>query len=341
MPREGDRINNYLLDRRVGVGSFGEVWRARHHIFDEVVAIKIPTDPQYVRNLRQEGVVIHGLRHPNIVRALDLDPFGDPPYLIMEYIDGPSLREAIDSWRERFPVPSAVTILRGVLGALSASHAAGMIHRDIKPANILLNCSLSDIESITEPAVRVTDFGLGLTAGATNRSIMQSGSHHAAEGRKIAGTIVYMSPEQEEGHALDARSDLYACGIVLFEMLTGQRPQGHDLPSALRSDVPRYLDEVFRRSYARLEKRYASAKDMLSALTTSGPPPVPSRAKRGISDTCPACGQNVDRHDHFCIHCGHQLVASVPRCPNPTCQAYVHGRDRFCIYCGTSLQVLT
>ena len=91
--REGDRIHNYLLEARVGAGSFGEVWRARHHIFGEVVAIKIPTDPQYVRNLQREGVAIHGLRHPNIVRAIDMDPYADPPYLIMEYIDGPSLRE--------------------------------------------------------------------------------------------------------------------------------------------------------------------------------------------------------------------------------------------------------
>ena len=83
-PQTGDRINNYLLDERIGTGSFGEVWKAHHHVFNEHVAIKIPTDTQYVRHLQREGMAIHGLRDPNIVRALDLDPYADPPYLIME-----------------------------------------------------------------------------------------------------------------------------------------------------------------------------------------------------------------------------------------------------------------
>jgi len=113
--REGDRISNYLLEAQVGAGSFGEVWRARHHVFDEVVAVKVPTDAQYVRNLRQEGVAVHGLRHPNVVRVIDLDPYGEPPYLVMEYVDGPSLREAIDRYKGLFPIPAVVAVLRGVL----------------------------------------------------------------------------------------------------------------------------------------------------------------------------------------------------------------------------------
>ena len=110
--RQGDRINNYLLDCIVGAGSFGEVWRARHHVLDQVVAIKIPTDPQYVRNLRREGVAIHGLDNANIVRAIDMDPYGDPPYLMMEFIDGPSLREAIDHAGAAFPIDSAVVVVQ-------------------------------------------------------------------------------------------------------------------------------------------------------------------------------------------------------------------------------------
>ena len=125
--REGERISNYLLEARVGAGSFGEVWRARHHVFDDVVAIKIPTDPQYVRNLQREGVAIHGIRHPNIVRAIDLDPYADPPYYIMEYVDGPSLRMVIDQYAADFPVAAAEVILRGILQALAAAHDAGPI----------------------------------------------------------------------------------------------------------------------------------------------------------------------------------------------------------------------
>ncbi|MHC4609836.1 MAG: serine/threonine-protein kinase, partial [Planctomycetota bacterium] len=138
-PQTGDRINNYRLEELVGSGSFGQVWRARHHVFDELVAIKIPTDAQYVRNLQREGVAVHGLKHSNIVRALDLDPYADPPYLIMEYVAGPSLRQALEANPRGMPIPAVVEIMRGLLAALDVAHQAGLIHRDVKPANILLH----------------------------------------------------------------------------------------------------------------------------------------------------------------------------------------------------------
>ena len=340
--REGDRIHNYLLEARVGAGSFGEVWRGRHHVFGEIVAIKIPTDPQYVRNLQREGVAIHGLRHPNIVRAIDMDPYADPPYLIMEYIDGPSLRTAIEDQRNRFPIPAIVAILRGTLNALTAAHQNGLIHRDIKPANILLGHPRESIATIREHMVKVTDFGLGHVGDMTAQSMTQSGSILTEDGGGISGTLAYMSPEQKEGAPLDARSDLYACGIILFEMLTGDRPQGTELPSSLRREAPPYLDEVVRRSYTRLDRRYTSAAEMLSALVPAagGPPPVsPRSAPPGVTPRCPSCDQPVHRDDQFCIRCGKQLVGSVPRCG--ACQAYVHPSDRFCIFCGKDLGILT
>ena len=103
--KPGDRINNYIVEELIGSGSFGLVYKARHHVFENVVAIKIPTDAQYVQNLRREGVAIHGLQHPNIVRALDMDPFADPPYLIMEYLDGPTLRQILDDHPEGIGQP--------------------------------------------------------------------------------------------------------------------------------------------------------------------------------------------------------------------------------------------
>ena len=339
--REGDRIHNYLLEARVGAGSFGEVWRARHHIFGDVVAVKIPTDAQYVRNLQREGVAIHGLRHPNIVRAIDMDPYADPPYLIMEYIDGPSLRAVIEEQRGRFPISAIVAIMRGTLNALGASHSNGVIHRDLKPANILLAHPLESIAAIQEQMVKVADFGLGLVGGMTAQAMTQSGSISAVEGGEISGTLAYMSPEQKEGASLDARSDLYSCGIILFEMLTGERPQGTELPGSLRPDVPSYLDEIVRRSYTRLDRRYASAAEMLAAFQPgSGPPPLPQRSTpHGVAPRCPGCDQPVHRDDQFCIRCGKQLVESVPRCG--ACQAYVHPNDRFCIFCGKDLGILT
>ena len=256
----------------------------------------------------------------------------------MEYVDGPSLREAIDHVGTAFPLGAAVSVVRGVLYALQAAHQHGVIHRDIKPANILIGRPLDQLSGLTEQDVKVTDFGLGRVGGDTARSIMQSGS--AQDNQGLLGTIAYMAPEQRDGRRVDARSDLYSCGIVLFETLTGKRPAGNDLPSSLRSDVPTYLDRVFERSYTRWERRFASAQDMLAALAPSGadgermPPPQAAHTA-----ACPACQHIVLLDDSYCIRCGQQLNTSVPRCW--ACKAFVDVADRFCIHCGNDLQVLS
>ncbi|MEK6675857.1 MAG: serine/threonine-protein kinase [Planctomycetota bacterium] len=348
---EGSRVNNYLLEARIGAGSFGEVWRARHHVFDQHVAIKIPTDKSFVRNLQREGLAVHGLRHPNIVRAIDLDPYSDPPYYIMELVDGPSLRAVIDHYRATFSIGAAITILRGILQALSASHAAGLIHRDVKPPNILLACPLHQIETVAEQAVKVTDFGLGRIGGVTAQSIMQSGSMVTDDGKNVAGTIAYMSPEQRSGGEIDGRSDLYSCGIVLFEMLTGELPQGNELPSEVRSGVPKFLDGVFQRSYCRYDRRFRSATEMLEALPPKPPTAPVSASPRVLLPpkivdrdprrplTCGSCRGVVNPSDTFCIHCGGSLSAANRRCSK--CQSNAQAEDRFCIYCGTSLEAVS
>jgi len=372
--REGERIQNYILETRLGAGGCGEVWRAKHHVLGDVVAIKVPTDDRFARQLRREGLAAHRLKHPNVVRVIDLDPYATPPYLVMEFIDGPSLRMAIDQYQASFPIGSAVVILRGVLSALQAAHAAGLVHRDVKPGNILLHHPLGKLASISTTAVKVSDFGLGLASGASPE-MMQSLSLEASQGRDFAGTVAYMSPEQREGLELDGRSDLYACGIVLFEMLTGERPQGSEVPSALRPGLPRGLDEVFKRCYARSDRRFSSAQQMLESLDglrvppapralfdgpppgrpTSGrrstesvearsgertPPPMKGDATRSQPSSepvgpCTACGGGVEPGDNFCIGCGAAIASEVPKCPH--CGAFVDGDDRFCIGCGNRL----
>jgi serine/threonine-protein kinase len=357
-PQTGDRVNNYILEVPVGSGSFGEVWRARHHIFDERVAIKIPTDPQFVRNLQREGRTVHGVRHPNIVRALDLDPYADPPYYIMEYVDGPSLREIIDAHPKGLPIVAVMPILRGIVLALQAAHDHNLVHRDIKPANILV-AGGADLDGMTPERVKVTDFGLGQVGGVTTASIMQSGSMVTEEGKSIAGTLAYMAPEQRDGHDVDARCDLYSAAVVLFEMLTGVRPQGGDRPSEVREGgAPPFYDELFLKGYTRIERRFASAAEMLTLLDDADryPPTVasgastrsastgtsrpPTRAVAGPSGLCcPACHGLVDRRDQFCIYCGQQLVEQVPRCPS--CQGYVQRTDNYCIFCGADVRLTT
>jgi serine/threonine protein kinase len=340
MPQAGQRVGEYVLDAKIGGGTFGEVWRARHHVWtDQLVAIKIPTDPQYIRNLKSEGVAIHGLVHPNIVRAIGFDPYAEVPYLTMEYVPGSSLRPLIE--KKTLTVPQVIWIMRQTLSGLKYAHDHNVIHRDIKPENILVHeRALTDGFDV-EGVIKITDFGLGKAANSTMGSIAYSASLNTPAAREIAGTLDYMAPEQRGGAEPQAKSDLYACGVILYEMLTGERPAGTDVPSDLNRSVPKYLDDVFRRSYARLDKRYASADEFLAALppppnaARPAPPPLPPRAIPLPAGRCTQCQKPVDAGDQFCMHCGVQLVSQVRRCPK--CGAFPDQSDRYCIFCGESL----
>jgi serine/threonine-protein kinase len=344
MPAANQRISEYLLEERIGKGAFGEVWRARHHVWtDQLVAIKIPTDPAYIRNLQREGAAIHGLVHPNIVRAIGFDPYADPPYLAMEYVPGASLRPLIPG-RTLAP-DQAVQILAQVLKGLQYAHERGIVHRDIKPENILIHERAAHDGYQADGMVKVTDFGLGkATAVSLGESIALSASVVGEQAHHIAGTLDYMAPEQRSGNGVDLRADLYACGVVLYEMLTGERPAGTELPSDLNPQSPKPLDEIFKRSYARLEKRFASAGEFLDALNLAAvpplPPPLPGR-QDSIADgkPCPSCHRKVGPTDQFCMYCGVQLVEWVLRCPQ--CGAYPDPADRFCIFCGAAVTAQT
>lgn len=349
MPSNGQRISEYVLDERIGGGSFGEVWRAHHHVWvDHLVAIKIPTDTQFVRALQREGVAVHGLVHPNIVRAIGFDPFAETPYLTMEYIAGSSLRPLIQ--KRALTIPDAVALMRQVLAGLGHAHANNLIHRDIKPENILVHQRAFTDGFASDGVVKVTDFGCGKAAtGAAVGSIAYSASLNDPAGREIAGSLDYMAPEQRAGGNVDTRVDLYACGVVLYELLTGEKPAGTDLPSDLNKSVPKDLDDVFRRSYARLEKRFASTDEFSRALPMFAPPTparatapsasakvapsVPRPSSKNVS--CPRCSQPVDSTDQFCMHCGVQMVTHVRRCQK--CGAYPDASDRYCIFCGETL----
>src|SRR5579871_904039 len=191
MPAANQRISEYVLEAKVGGGTFGEVWRAHHHVWiDQLVAIKIPTDPQYLRNLQREGVAIHGLVHPNIVCAIGFDPYAETPYLAMEYVPGSSLRPMIQN--KSLSIPDAVAIMRQVLDGLKYAHRNNIVHRDVKPENILVHERAFKDGFAAEGAVKVTDFGLGKAATDTSAgSIAYSASMATPEAREIAGTLDY------------------------------------------------------------------------------------------------------------------------------------------------------
>lgn len=353
--QSGTRVSEYLLEAPIAAGAFGEVWRARHHLWtEEEVAIKLPTSPEYVRYLQREGMLVHGLRHPNIVRVLGVDPYSAIPYLVMELVHGPSLDRVIADHRGGLPLEAVIAIVRGVLHAVSAAHEGKVLHRDLKPANVLLNLGTRPVTLITADDVKVTDFGLGAGGLDTLRSIAQSTT--AERDEPLMGTLAYMAPEVRDGQRVaDERSDLFSVGIILFEMLTGERPAGVESPGSLRADTPRALDEVFARLYARHDRRYAGADEALEDLNlrlgaaerrmlagqsrpSQGtgarlPPPPPPQAADEIR--CPKCGHNNEADSQFCVMCRHQLVSSVRRCVK--CQAWPGPDDLYCIRCGATL----
>ncbi len=356
--RSGTRVSEYLLEECIGRGTFGEVWRARHHVWDkEHVAIKLPTEPEYVRFLRQEGVMVHGLRHPNIVRVLGLDPYADVPYLVMELVRGPSLRQVLAEHPHGVAIDTAVTVLRGLLRAMTVAHEANIVHRDLKPGNVLLNLDGRPLAALTVDDVKVVDFGLGAGDADTVRSlVMQSASLERNEqSAALTGTLAYMAPELREGEGRpSARSDLYSIGVMLFELLTGDRPAGAELPSTIRAEVPPALDEVFRRLYARADRRYESATAVLADLDArlSGagrlpplpagvgagpnrPPPLPNAPLKPRATACPSCRTPLEPDDQFCTQCGRQVVERVRRCPS--CGGFPARGDRYCIFCGSAL----
>jgi serine/threonine protein kinase len=257
------RVGEYVLDELVGQNAYAEAWRAHHHSWsDQEAMVKIPTDQKYLNNLRQEGIRVPRLVHPNIIRPIGFDPKAEPPYLITEYVKGETLRAWIAG--KRLNVGQSVNILRHVLEALQYGHERQVVHGDIKPENILLDASAAANDFAADGSVKVADFGVGLAAAATVTG------DAAAMAQPQGSSLAYLAPEQRDGAQPDVKSDIYAVGVMLFEMLTGERPTGAELPSELNPQVPGWLDDVFRKSYARRERRFESARAFLDALAAPG-----------------------------------------------------------------------
>mgnify|MGYP002713614777 CR=1 FL=1 len=218
-------------------------------------------DEVFRERFRREARAMAQLSHPNLVNVYDFSASGGEVFLIMELITGGTLRELL---AERGPMPphAAAAVMRGMLTGLSVAHAKGMVHRDIKPDNVLID---------TSSRVKLSDFGLVRAAAETTQSTDQ-----------IVGTVAYLSPEQVDGGALTAASDVYSAGIVLFELLTGRTPFGGETPLAhayarLRSDVPapssliagvpKLFDELVATATARNpQDRFHDAAEFLAAL---------------------------------------------------------------------------
>ncbi len=267
----GDR---YLLERLLASGGMAQVWVARDQVLDRPVALKLlhprfAADRAFVARFRREAVAAARVSHPNIVAIYDTCSEGDDrEAIVMELVSGQDLRQELDQ-RGPLPLTEALLVAAEVASALAAAHEAGVIHRDIKPANILL----ANPENGAGQRVLVTDFGIA-KAFDGGAPLTQTGM--------ILGTARYLAPEQVSGQPVDARTDIYALGAVLYEALAG-RPafsgEG-DLATAMsrlhrdpaplhqfRTDIPRSVEALVARAMARdPDQRFASAGELRASL---------------------------------------------------------------------------
>ncbi|WP_439579551.1 protein kinase domain-containing protein [Elioraea sp.] len=299
---EGQSLGKYQILSAIGRGAAGTVWRAIDPVIDRTVAIKtIKLDDagdaetaEEIARFKREAQAAGRLSHPNVVQVYDYGEQGGLAYLVMEYVEGGSLKGLLDKG-ERLPLKEVGRVMDELLAALAHAHEKGIIHRDIKPANVMLTKS---------GQVKVTDFGIARIESST---MTQAGT--------VMGTPAYMSPEQFRGEPVDLRTDLYSTGVVLYQLLTGDRPFDGTFsaimhkaltveppkPSEISFAVPPGLDAVVARAMAkRPQARFESASAFRAAL---------AEAVRGAEQDPLAAITAADRD---------ATVVSRPAAPPPT-----------------------
>jgi serine/threonine-protein kinase len=266
---EGHRIGGrYRLVKRLARGGMAEVWEAEDEVLARAVAVKLllphlAADEAFHARFHREALAAARLSHPHIVSIYDTCSTEDAEAIVMELVRGTTLRELLDT-KGALPPARAVAVARQVADALAHAHASGLVHRDVKPGNILL---------ADDGRVLVTDFGIAKAAEEAT---------DLTDAGQIVGTAKYLSPEQVQGHPLDGRSDVYALGVVLYEMLCGRPPFTAESstatalarltteplrPRQIRAGLPRELEDVVLKAMAREPAaRYASATALCSAL---------------------------------------------------------------------------
>ena len=258
--------NRYEILERIGTGGMAVVYKAKCHRLNRLVAIKIlksdlAQDEDFRRRFNAESQAVAQLSHPNIVSVYDVSRGGDIEYIVMELIDGITLKQYMEkrgqlNWRE------SLHFITQIMRGLSHAHSRGIVHRDIKPQNVMV---------LRDGSVKVADFGIACLENAAQTLTQEA-----------LGSVHYISPEQARGDRIDARSDIYSAGVVLYEMLTGRLPFEGDsavsvaiqhlssiplAPREINPEIPEQLELICMKAMAPdLENRYASADAMIADL---------------------------------------------------------------------------
>src|SRR6185503_21180857 len=307
----GTRLGPYEILSALGAGGMGEVYKARDTRLDRTVAVKVlppalAADPQFRERFHREARAISHLTHPNICTLHDVGEHEGTAFLVMELLEGQTLAERLESGP--LPPAQALTVAIEVASALAAAHRAGIVHRDLKPGNVILTKAGAGLTG--SPRAKLLDFGLAKTnapviaVGVTSAPTTPPGI--TVQGT-ILGTFQYMAPEQIEGLEADARTDIFAFGCVLFEMLTGGKAFEGKTPASLLGAIlngepprvstvqpvtPPSLDRTVATCLAKdPDDRYQSARDLVRDLqwiaadaaapakVTATPDPRPVRAR--------------------------------------------------------------
>jgi eukaryotic-like serine/threonine-protein kinase len=321
---EPRRLASYTLLEPIGYGGMAVVYRARQETLDRTVAVKMLSEvlaasPEFMQRFEREARTAANMRHPNVITVHD---FGQDergvPYLVLEYVDGATLADLMDEGLDDARIPGLVD---QIAAGLDYAHARGVIHRDIKPGNVLLT---------QDGRVVLADFGLAW--------LLEGAAHLTLTGGVI-GTPEYMSPEQASGIAVDHRADVYALGVVLFEMLTGDRPFAADSPIGVlmkhvqddppsvlsyRPDLSPDVDAVVQRSLAKMpEDRFQSAGALARAFREAlvaeptvvaepsglaeAPAVEPPASPEPVGIACPGCGKTIPPGAGICPACTYML----------------------------------
>jgi len=264
----GENVGPYRITAQLGSGGMATVYKAFHAALDRYVAIKVmhpalKEDPNFFARFQREARIVARLEHPHIVPVHDFSEHEGQPYLVMRFVEGETLKARLQAGK--LTLPQVMDIMRPVCQALAYAHEQGVLHRDIKPSNILIT---------PQGDVFLTDFGLAKIAQAGESTLTQD---------MMVGTPQYISPEQAQGQSdLDARTDIYSLGVVLYELLIGRVPFQADtpyavvhdhiftplpMPRSLKSDLPEPFERVLLKALAKERgDRYAAVTDMLAAL---------------------------------------------------------------------------
>jgi serine/threonine protein kinase len=261
--------NRYEIERELARGGMADVFLARDQLLDRPVAVKVlfpefARDPSFVERFRREAQSAAGLNHPNIAAVYDWGQERGTYFIVMEYVEGRSLRDIIRA-EGHLPPFEVARIGAEIADALSFAHRHGVVHRDIKPGNVLITAA---------GQVKLTDFGIAANPADATQGLTQTGA--------VMGTATYFSPEQAQGFTVDGRSDVYSLGVVLYEMATGVPPFTGEspvavamkhvrevprMPSSIQPDLPPVLESIILAAMAKsVDARYQSAEDLRADL---------------------------------------------------------------------------